>query len=457
MKELHVLIVGHGCFPNMGSDAGMTWNWAWHLAERNRVWVIAHGFARPLVEQYMRDHPRPNLQFIWVGPLGWWDPWKNPSPTKARGLPLHYLLWRHAAVAAAKRLMAVESIDIVHHVSWNSISAPPLLWRAGKPFVWGPVGGGHILPWRFLTTIGRAAVPELLRNLRVSIMPWTPSLRRTVARTDLMLAANRESATVLRRAGAGHVELLPDIGIPTELLQPRGPEQVAGPKLIVLWAGRLVRFKGLAIFLRVAKAVQSQDVCFLVAGWGHHQWAERYARQLGLNDRVLFLGHLSWPALQQRFAEADLFVFTSLRDTFGTVNFEALAKGCPVMCLNHQGAGTHLPEDVAIRVPATTPDAVVQAMAGHIDSLASDRARLRRMSWAGYRFATTQQWNDRAVLMEQLYRQVLARRAVHQTASDGSAEPPIMLAESAAKGAGVAVRNAPVQKFPSLPTIEGRP
>ena len=415
MKELHILIVGHGCFPNMGSDAGITWNWAWHLAERNRVWVIAHGFARPLVEQYLHDHPRPNLQFIWVGPLGWWDPWKNPTPTKARGLRLHYLFWRHAAVAAAKRLIAMESIDIVHHVSWNSLSAPPLLWRTGKPFVWGPIGGGHLLPWRFLTSIGRAALPELLRNLRVCMMPWTPSLRRTVARTDLLLAANCESATVLRRTGAGNVELLPDIGVATELLQPRSSDQTASHKLVVLWAGRLLRFKGLTIFLRVAKAVRTRHVRFLVAGWGRHRWVERYVRRLGLSNRVEFLGHVPWPELQQRFAEADLFVFTSLRDTFGSVNLEALAKGCPVMCLDHQGVGTHLLDDAAIKVPPTTPDGVVQAMAGHIDSLAADRPRLRRMSEAASRFATTQQWNDRALVMEQLYRQVLARRAVNHT------------------------------------------
>ena len=416
MKDLHILIVGHACFPNMGSEAAVTWNWAWHLAERNRVWVIAHGFARPLVEQYMHDHPRPNLHFIWVGPLGWWDPWKDPTPTKARGLRLHYLLWRHAAVAAAQRLMAMESIDIVHHVSWNSISAPPLLWRTGKPFVWGPIGGGQVLPWRFLTAVGRTAVLELLRNLRVGIMPWTPSLRRTVARTDLLLAANGESASVLRRAGAGHVKLLPDIGIPAELLQPPCPERAASPTLTVLWAGRLVRWKGLALFLRVAKAVRTQDVRFLVAGWGRHHWVERYARRLGLNDRVVFLGRLSWQEMQQRFAEADLFMFTSLRDTSGAVNFEALAKGCPVMCLNHC-VGSYLPDAVAIKVPATTPQAVVQAMASHIDSLASDRARLRRMSQAGYSFATTQQWKDRALLMEQLYRQVLAPRDVNQTSS----------------------------------------
>ena len=76
------------------------------------------------------------------------------------------------------------------------------------------------------------------------------------------------------------------------------------------------------------------SVFWSLAG-GRHQWVERYIQRLGLNDRVVFLGRLSWQEMQQRFAEADLFMFTSLRDTSGAVNFEALAKGCPVMCLNH--------------------------------------------------------------------------------------------------------------------------
>jgi len=417
MKLLNILLVGHGCFPGMGSEAGITWNWAWHLAERNRVWVIAHGFARPMVEKYLHDHPRPNLNFIWVGPLGWWDPWRNPTPTKARGLRLHYVLWRYAAVTAAKRLIANEPIDIVHHVSWSSISAPPLLWRTGKPFIWGPIGGGQIVPWRFLTSLGRAALPELIRNLRVSILPWTPSLCRAVARTDLLLTANGESAGVLRRAGAGDVELLPDVGIPEGLIEPLRPERPADSKLTVLWAGRLVPWKGLAIALRVAKAVRTPDVRFLVAGWGDHEWVERSAQRLGVKDRVEFLGSLPWQETQRRFAEADLFLFTSLRDTFGTVNLEAAAKGCPVICLDHHGVASHLPDDAAIKVPPTTPRAVVQAMARHIDALAADRARLRRMSEAAHRFSATQQWADRAVVMEKIYRQVLARRGVDQAYS----------------------------------------
>lgn len=411
--KLNILIVGHGCQPESGSEQGVTWNWAWHLAKRHRVWVITHGYFRPPIERYIRDNPRPNLRFIWVGPLGWLDPWNGMKP---RGIRLHYLMWQRASVRAAKQLIAEEPIDVVHHISMCTLSAPPLLWRTDKPFVWGPIGGGQVAPWRFLAPFGRAAPPEVFRTLRVALMPWVPALRRTVLKADLILAANQETAAVLRKAGARGISLLSDIGIPTALLQPRKTARTNGAPLTVLWAGRLEHWKGVALCLDVAKAVRMQGVRFLIAGRGPlRHWAERRANDLGLAACLTFLDQLSWPDMQQRFAEADLFLFTSLRDTFGTVNFEAMAKGCPVICLDHTGVGTHLPDDAAIKVPVTTPREVVKEMARQIEALATDRARLQRMSEAAYNFAATQHWENRALLMEQLYRQVLRQHVAGQT------------------------------------------
>ena len=402
--KLNVLIVGHGCLPESGSEPGIAWNWAWHLAARNRVWVVTHGYHRPRIERYLRDNPRPNLRFIWVGPLGWWDPWNGREP---RGIRLHYIMWQRAAVAAVKRLVATEPIDIIHHVGWSTISAPPLLWQIGKPFVWGPLGGGQILPWRFLASAGRSALPELLRALRIAVLPWTPSLRLAVRQADAVLAINGETAAVLRRAGARNVPLLPDTGIPTALLRPR-KTQNATAALTILWAGRFEYWKGLSICLEVARTLKRRDVKLLIAGGGRLQgWAQRYVRNLGLRDQVTILGRLSWEDTQQRLAEADLFLFTSLRDAFGTVNFEAMAKGCPVLCLNHNGVAAHLPELATIKVPVTTRRAVVREIARQIEALAANRARLERMSEAAYNFAATQHWDGRALFIEQLYRQVL--------------------------------------------------
>ena len=411
---LNILVVGHACLPEAGSELGVSWNWAWHLAARNRVWVITHGHFRPLIERHLRDNPRQNLRFIWVGPLGWWDPW---SGDRSRGIRLHYIMWQPAVVAAAKRLIAAEPIDVIHHVSWATLNAPSLLWQAGKPFIWGPIGGGQILPWRFLPLLGVAAGPELLRTARVSVMPWMRNLRRTVARTDLILAVNKETAALLRRAGAQRVSLLSDGGVPAASVAPPRTGRGGGAPLTILWASRLEAFKGLGICLDVAKAIRTRDVRFLIAGGGSlRSWAERRARDLGLDDRVTFLGRLSWQEMQQRLAAADLFMFTSFRDTFGTVNFEAVAKGCPVICLDHNGVGTHLPDDAAIKVPVTTPGAVISEMARKIEALASDRARLGRMAEAAYRFAEAQRWDRRVLLMEQLFRQILEQRAANRAA-----------------------------------------
>jgi glycosyltransferase involved in cell wall biosynthesis len=210
---------------------------------------------------------------------------------------------------------------------------------------------------------------------------------------------------------------MPDGGVPTALLAPPRTRRSGEAPLTILWASRFEAFKGIEICLDVAKAVRTRDIRFLIAGWGCLQsWAERRARNLGLDDRVRFLGRLSWQELQQRLAAADLFMFTSFRDTFGTVNFEAMANGCPVICLDHNGVGTHLPDDAAIKVPVTTPGAVISEMAWKIEALASDRARLGRMSEAAYRFADAQRWDRRALLMEQLYRQILEQRAANRAA-----------------------------------------
>jgi glycosyltransferase involved in cell wall biosynthesis len=126
---------------------------------------------------------------------------------------------------------------------------------------------------------------------------------------------------------------------------------------------------------------------------------------------------VSWQELQQHLAAADLFLFTSLRDTLGIVNFEAIAQGCPVMCLDHNGVGAHLPDDAAVKIPVTSPATVIREMARKIEALASDRESLQRMSEAACRFAEGQRWDRRAVWMEQLYRQVLQQRAANRGAA----------------------------------------
>src|SRR3546814_3489415 len=119
--------------PVLGSEPGFTWNWAWHLSERHDVWVIAHPAHRPAVEAALARAPERHVHMAWLGRTRWWDLWRPERGE--RGIHLHYLLWQKAAFDLARDLHARHRFDLVHHVSWGTVNAPPALWRLGPPFV----------------------------------------------------------------------------------------------------------------------------------------------------------------------------------------------------------------------------------------------------------------------------------------------------------------------------------
>lgn len=390
---MKVLLVGHGCAPNRGSEPGVTWNWAINLAEKAKVWVITHEFFRPAIEEYVAEHPVDSLHFAYVGRVGWWDPLRLPSQ---RFIRFHYMFWQRRVLELARELDGIVDFDLIHHISWGTVSAPPLLWKLRKPFIWGPVGGGQTAPFRMISCYGTKIPTEFLRTLRINMLPFLPAVRQAVASTTTIFAGNPETASVLRRAGAGSVLLFHNVGVPQSILtQPLEVRSVVGP-FIVLWVGGMIATKGISLCLRVAHATKSTDVRFIVVGDGPQAGASRrLARRLRLNDRVEFKGQLPWRQVQTLFRSAHVCLLTSIRDTFPTSTMEALAGGTPVICIDQHGVGAHLPESATVKVPVGRPTVVATAMAQAIESLSQDRGRLAAMSCEGRRYAESQSWERR--------------------------------------------------------------
>jgi glycosyltransferase involved in cell wall biosynthesis len=61
------------------------------------------------------------------------------------------------------------------------------------------------------------------------------------------------------------------------------------------------------------------------------------AKRLGVDDRVDWLGWLKHEQVLRRVAEADVFLFPSLREEAGAVIAEARAVGLPIVCLARGG------------------------------------------------------------------------------------------------------------------------
>ena len=219
---------------------------------------------------------------------------------------------------------------------------------------------------------------------------------------------NHETTRLLRRAGAANVRLLADVGIPRQFLeQPPPPRPLDGP-FTVLWAGRMEARKGIGLCLEVARLATTPGIHFVIAGDGPlAAAARRQAGRLGIAERVSFLGRRPWREVQALMRSAHAFLFTSLRDTFGMAAVEALAGGAPMICIDHQGVGAHVPAAAAVKIPVVGLRRTAAAMARAIHALASDRARLAEMSQAARRYAETEAWDRRAVAMQAQYEELV--------------------------------------------------
>lgn len=402
---MRILIVGHACSPRYGSEHAFTWNWAWHLSARHQVWVITHPYDRGEIESFLRIHPNANLRFHWVTPPAWCDPW---DPSSKRGLFFHYVLWQRYALWTAAQLHRQLGFHLAHHVSWGTVSRPPLLWRLPIPFVWGPVGGGQVAPRAFRRYFASWWKREALRTISVRLAAHRPLLRKAVRRSALILTTNSETVQVLQRAGAQDVRMFLDSGVAPRFINEQVPRREPKARLRLIWVGSLEPRKCLPLTLEALGQVKDQPLDLLVAGEGpfRRQW-EMLAGELGLRDRVWFLGSVPHEEMPALYRSADMFIFSSLRDSFGGATLEAMAAGLPVIALDHQGVGTFVPAEAGIKVPVTSPEQTVAGLADAMRRLAASQELRTRMGMAGWEFAKTQTWDHRAEIMSAWYEQVV--------------------------------------------------
>ncbi len=106
------------------------------------------------------------------------------------------------------------------------------------------------------------------------------------------------------------------------------------------------------------------------------------------------------------YRQSDIFLFTSLRDSFGMQVLEACSQALPVVTLDHQGVGTFVPAGASIKVPITTVAGTIQGLASAMDLLAASPDLRCRMGTVGWNFARTETWDARAQRMPALYEQL---------------------------------------------------
>ncbi len=244
-------------------------------------------------------------------------------------------------------------------------------WRAVRPLV----AGGRVL--------GRPGATERrFRWLKAPLQVLFGWL--TVTAADVVLAPSEATARELvRDYGAGEVELLPNVvgALPAEPVPLPRP---APPEGFWLFLGRLRIRKGVEILLEALRLLQGEAARaeLWIAGDGEHRRRlERTVRELGLQDRVRFLGRCGAPAVRTLLGQCRALVVPSIYEGMPLVVLEAMAAGAPVVA----SAVSGIPEVVQDRVtgwlvPAEDPQALAAAL-----TEATDLAEASRRGAAGRR------------------------------------------------------------------------
>ena len=399
---MRVLISAYACEPGAGSEAGHGWNYPSELAKRgHQVHVVIPARWREGVQKELTAAPIDNLTFHFVGEregpmrLGW-----------TVGSALRYFLWQWDASQAALEADRAFEFDVVHHVSYGTLLGGSFMWRLGKPFVFGPAGGGQTAPPAFLSYFGSFRRSETLRTLVVRwLWPLDWPAIRSVRSAAIVLASNRETSALARRMGASRVESLLDVYLPDKVIpsQPRTREPHGMVR--VLWVGRMLGRKGLQLTVEALNLVPaSLPVELEVVGDGPTEVEVRaWLGALNLIHPVSLAGRMPWDDVHRAYEDADIFVLTSLRDTVGIQLLEAMAHALPVITLDHQGAADLVPEDAGVKVPVSSPSATRRGIADAITKLAASADLRASMGAAGHARAQDFALSRRMIDIEDVY------------------------------------------------------
>ena len=201
-------------------------------------------------------------------------------------------------------------------------------------------------------------------------------------------------------------------GIDTNLFRPTAPDpnivRTDGTPLL-LWVGRLQPWKGVDIALRALQEIPRAHL--MIVGDGETRAdLERLAQELGLAERVRFLGALPRERLPSIYAAADLLLATSFAsETFGIGLVEAQACGLPVVASRFGGFPEVIDEGrTGLLVPPRDP----VALAAAVRSLLDDPARRHALAAAAPGWAAQFSWSAVVDRIEAVYDATV--RAAHR-------------------------------------------
>ncbi|MGK2953015.1 MAG: glycosyltransferase [Thiobacillus sp.] len=274
-------------------------------------------------------------------------------------------------VAAVRRELASGRCNLLHLHAPNPLGDVAGLLGAGN----API----VLSWH----------SDIVRQ-RALLRVYGPIQRRIIDRADRIIVftpRHYTSSTQLQRPGVEAKLHVVPMGFDFSRLEPSAADAAMTERLdrfatgrpLLLTVGRHIYYKGYEYLLAALARLRSGAMLAMVGTGPLGDALRRQAAELGVADRVLFLGQVGHAALIAAYHRCDVFTLPSVEpsEAFGMASAEAMACGKPtVVC--ELGNGVNFLNQAGI-TSLTVPPRDVPALADAIDTLLLDDALRARM------------------------------------------------------------------------------
>jgi glycosyltransferase involved in cell wall biosynthesis len=346
---MKILLSVFACAPNQGSETGGGWIYAVELAKTHEVWALTDISRRIAIESYKGNLPN-RLHVIYYRP-------RLFSKLKLHSKTAHiiYQVWQMGAWRVAKVLDEEQDFDVCWHLTYGVFRQPSWMWKVGKPFVFGPIGGGERAPIRLWAGM---PVSEKMREFARDIINffswWLPGLSATYRHADLVIARTEDTKRILPAWVQHKTVVQQEIGGYKARVNYDACIEHQG-YLNVLFVGRLLGWKGIHLAIRAFYQFLHNGCRghFTIVGEGPMEAIlKQLAHSLGVVSEITFIGKLPQDELFKLYPDFDVLLFPSLHDSGGNVVLESLSFGIPVICLDLGGPSSFVNETCGIIIPA---------------------------------------------------------------------------------------------------------
>jgi glycosyltransferase involved in cell wall biosynthesis len=270
------------------------------------------------------------------------------------------------------------------------------------PFILGPLNGG--VPWPQSFDTERRREREWLSYIRgIYKLNWQQ--RRTLQSSAAIVAGSKHTADEFPAYVQDRVIWLPENAIDPNRFNLVAKQDISGT-IKACFIGRLVPYKGPDMLLTAAADLLRDGRLKLdIIGDGPmRDELKAQAEQLGVSQKVRFLGNLPHEQVQTVAAEANLLTFPSIREFGGGVVLEAMALGVVPIVVDYAGPGELVTDQVGFKIPIGTRSEIVESLSTLLKNVINDPLCLQSMSTAGReRVRSDFTWTAKAHQIAKIY------------------------------------------------------